>query len=92
MIPYSRPYLDLIVMSQLAEPLKRVDVITAGLEQFINNVPSVNLHRDQSYDLQTQDFGQVITNHLWINLENGDLTRADVANVQWLTQDPKHQP
>lgn len=51
MIPYSRLYLVLIVMSQLAEPLKCIDVIAASLEQFFNNVPSVNLHRDQSYDL-----------------------------------------
>ena len=52
------------VESQLREPLKGINVIAACLGQFINDIPSMNLHCDQRYDLQTEDFGQVATDEL----------------------------
>lgn len=47
------------IQSQLAEPVKGVYVFAASLGQLIDDVPGVDLHCDQSNNLQALDFGKV---------------------------------
>lgn len=61
------------VQSQLGEPLEGVDVIAARPAQLVDDVPGVDLHGDERHHLQTQDFGQSLTNHLQVTLEKGEL-------------------
>lgn len=74
----SHPCTHLVpVESQLAEPLKGIHVIAACLGQLIDDIPSVNLHCDQSHDLQTKDFRQIATDNLRIALKHGDLEKRN---------------